>query len=283
MVSEFSLPKTFDPHLNPSQIVLIGVGGTGAHLSRFLARLLSHMHSLRLNTPRLILIDPDIVETKNVGRQLFSPADVGYSKAEVIAKRLSLAFGLEIEWLSESFDAQKHLGRDGYGTILIDAVDNHLARQEIAKASQGYSRLLISCGNHRDAGQVCIGNCGKSADLERYLADIAKRQDKLGNKDALQYLPSAYLLFPELLEAEAPATIPIPEASCADLLLQQEQDLFINDAVALVAARYVQQILLRQPIQSFLSFVSLSSMTTIKPVPITLENLQSYLKLASPN
>jgi tRNA A37 threonylcarbamoyladenosine dehydratase len=44
MASELVLPKTFDSHLNPSQIVLIGVGGTGAHLARLLARLLSAPH-----------------------------------------------------------------------------------------------------------------------------------------------------------------------------------------------------------------------------------------------
>lgn len=273
---DFAIPKTFDPHINPRQIVLIGVGGTGAHTARLLARLLSHMQALRLNTPTLRLIDPDSIEPKNIGRQLFSAADVGYPKAEVVAKRLSLAFGLGIEWVNEPFDSEKHLGNDMHNTILIDAVDNHLARQAIAKACSRYSRLLISCGNHRDAGQVSIGSVGDRAEMRRYLTEVEQRQSKLSEKDTLRYLPNAYLLFPELLEPETSSVL--PEVSCADLLLQQEQDLLINDAVALVAARYVQQLLLRQPIQSFLTFVSLTSMTTIKPVPITLENIHAYLK-----
>lgn len=231
-----------------------------------------------MSVPRLCLIDPDMVEVKNVGRQLFSPSDVGYPKAEVVAKRLALAFGLPIEWRVEPFEATRQVGRDSYGTILIDAVDNEQARRELAKASQeGYGRVLISCGNHRDAGQVSIGNCGTRAEMDKYLAEIERRQVPLGNKDSLHYLPTAYLLFPDLLAPEAPASLPAPSASCADLMLEQEQDVFINDAMALVAARYVQQLLLRQAIQSFLTFVSLSSMMSVKPVPITLENLRSYL------
>jgi PRTRC genetic system ThiF family protein len=273
MMSEFVLPKTFDPHLNLNQICLVGVGGTGAHLARLLARLLSHLHSLRLHTPTLCLIDHDVVEAKNVGRQLFCTADIGYLKAEVVAKRLSLAFGLEIAWRAEAFTAPYGT----YGTLLIDAVDSHLARREMAQACAERGRLLISCGNHRDVGQVSLGNCGQRDQMERYLADIGKRQDKLGDTDSLSYLPNAYLLFPELLEPEtSPATTNTP-VSCAELVLGQEQDVFINDAMALVAARYVQQILLLQPIHSFMTFVSLSSMTTMKSVPITLENLRSYL------
>jgi PRTRC genetic system ThiF family protein len=269
-------PKTFDPDFNPRNITLIGCGGTGAHLARLIARLLAHMQSQRLKIPQLRLIDPDRVELKNVGRQLFAPADVGRFKAEVIAQRLSSVFGLGIEWVNEPFDSQKHLDGDGYGAILIDAVDNYLARCEIAKATHGYSRLLISCGNHRDAGQVCIGNLAKQGDLKRYLTELEKYPHH--HHLPLKALPNAYLLFPNLLEAETPMVMPTPHMTCADLILHNEQDLFINDTMALVAARYVQQILLRQPIQSFLTFVSVAGMTTVKPVPITVDNLKTYLK-----
>jgi len=51
----------------------------------------------------------------------------------------------------------------------------------------------------------------------------------------------------------------------------------MNDIVSLIAARYVQQLLLRQPIQSFITFCTLEEMITVKPVPMTLANIRSYL------
>lgn len=47
----------------------------GAQVARIVARLLYDMRRARLHTPALLLIDPDVVEEKNVGRQLFTPAD----------------------------------------------------------------------------------------------------------------------------------------------------------------------------------------------------------------
>jgi hypothetical protein len=55
----------------------------------------------------------------------------------------------------------------------------------------------------------------------------------------------------------------------------------VNDAMALIAARYVQQILLRQPIQSFLCFATLDDVYSVRPVAITLSNLQNWLNQAN--
>ena len=278
---DLPLPKRFDPHLHPTRIVLVGVGGTGGHLARLLARLFVHLRSLHLSVPQLCLIDPDRIEAKNIGRQAFSPSEIGLFKAEVVARRWSHAFGLEVEWINESFDPTRHLLQDAHRVIVIDAVDRASARQALAQACQQRPHLLISCGNHRDAGQVSIGKCGTLTDWHRYTAHLAQRASKLGTSDLLTTLPNAYLLFPDLLQPEGAS--PEPEASCADLLLRHEQDLFINESIALVAARYVQQVLLRQPIHSFLTFVQLSGMTSIKPIPITFDHLDSYLEGNTPS
>jgi PRTRC genetic system ThiF family protein len=270
-------PKTFDPHLNAQEIVLVGCGGTGGHLARAIARIIAHMKSLRMSVPHLRLIDPDIVEMKNVGRQLFSQAEIGMNKAEVTAKRLACAFGLEIEWTAEPFAAKRHVSRDSYGLILIDAVDNHLARQELAQVKRG---LLIACGNSRSSGQVSIGNVSNMAEALHYLEDMDRESTYSRHKDTVGYLPNAYLLFPQLLEPE-PTPIhvnPQPNASCAELVLQGEQEILINDVVATIAARYLQQLLFRQPIQSFLTYCNIEGMFSVKPVPICREELAPYLK-----
>jgi PRTRC genetic system ThiF family protein len=275
-MDKLEIPQTFDPHFHPREIVLVGCGGTGSHAARAIARILAHMQSLRMNVPSLTLIDPDTVEERNVSRQLFSPAEIGMNKAEVIAQRLSCALGLAIEWIPEAFNAKRHLARDSYGLILIDAVDNHLARRELVQVKRG---VLIACGNHRSAGQVSIGNVQDREEALRHLEDVEKRQYTLGNKHTLSYLPTAYAIFPELLEPEsAPAISPDEGASCGDLIFQGEQDVLINDVVATIVARYVQQLLFRQPIQSFLTYCNLEGMFSVRPVPITLDNVRSYLQ-----
>jgi PRTRC genetic system ThiF family protein len=275
-MDKLEIPKTFDPHFHPREIVLVGCGGTGSHLARAIARILTHMQALRMNVPSLTLIDPDNVEERNVSRQLFSPAEIGMNKAEAIAKRLSYALGLAIEWIPEAFNAKRHLARDSYGLILIDAVDNHLARRELTQVKRG---VIVACGNHRSAGQVSIGNVQERHEALLHLEDVEKRQYTLGNKHTLSYLPTAYAIFPELLEPESVPTIsPDEGASCADLVLQGEQVLLINDVVATIAARYVQQLLFRQPIQSFLTYCNIEGMFAVRPIPITLDNVRSYLQ-----
>jgi len=249
--------------------VLVGVGGTGGHLARLLARLLVHLRTHSLPVPSLCLIDPDRVEAHNIGRQAFSPLDIDKFKAETVARRWSRALGLEIEWINAPFDPTRHLP-SASRAIVIDAVDHHLARQALAGACASTPHVLVSCGNHRDAGQVSVGNCGDVGEWERYL----ERTQQLERSQQVTLLPNAYLLFPELLQ---PEPLPAPR-SCGLAVAQHEQDLFINEAVALVAAQYLHHLLLRQPIHSFLTFVHLGGMTAMKPIPITHENLQTYLR-----
>src|SRR5690349_11090646 len=88
----------FDPRNYPKRIVLVGAGGTGAQWARSIARMLWDMRARNLEIQEFIIVDPDVVEAKNVGRQLFTHADCGHFKAEILARRLSYALGLNIQW-----------------------------------------------------------------------------------------------------------------------------------------------------------------------------------------
>ena len=116
--------RIFDPNTYIKTIIIVGVGGTGASTARIVARILYDMQRSRLHTPSLVLIDPDRVEEKNVGRQaLFAPSDMGQPKAAVVGKRLNLALGLDIAWIAEPVNAEQHFDR--YGSLVISCVDNH--------------------------------------------------------------------------------------------------------------------------------------------------------------
>jgi tRNA A37 threonylcarbamoyladenosine dehydratase len=70
--------NTFDPNTHIQSIVIVGCGGTGAQVARIVGRIVYDMQRARLHTPKIILIDPDIVEEKNVGRQLYMLRGIHY-------------------------------------------------------------------------------------------------------------------------------------------------------------------------------------------------------------
>lgn len=254
----------FDPHTHIQSVAIVGCGGTGAQVARIVARIIYEMRRARLHTPKLLLVDPDVVEEKNVGRQLFTPADaaLGLPKVEVVGKRLNMALGLDIAWIAESVNAEKHLDRYG-SQLVISCVDNHLARRELHQARG----ILIGAGNYRDGGQVIIGNVSDGELMRRHID---------GKEGKYAYLPKEGLLFPELLEPEPPAPDPEPALSCADLVLRDEQGVLVNDWVACVVGQYVSALLRRQPIRTFASFISLDGMS-IRSLPITREEILAYL------
>jgi PRTRC genetic system ThiF family protein len=253
----------FDPNTHIQSIVIVGCGGTGAQAARVVARIVYDMRRAGLHTPRITLIDPDIVEEKNVGRQLFTAADaaLGLPKAEIIARRLNMALGLDIAWNAEPVSAEKHLDRYG-AQLVVSCVDNHLARREL----HGVAGILIGAGNHRDGGQVVIGNTA-DADLMRRHID--------GRNGKYSYLPKEGLLFPELLEPELPSAMPEPAASCSELVNRGDQALLINDFMACVVGQYVYALLHRQPIRTFASFISLDGVS-VRSLPICKAELEMY-------
>lgn len=253
--------SVFDPHLHLREVVIVGAGGTGAQIARSVARMIYDMRRAQLHPPALRVIDPDVVAEKNVGRQLFTAADVGQPKAVVLMRRFNLALGLEVSAVVEPFEAERHLPGSTHSILLIGAVDNERGRQQLA-AAEGV--LWLDCGNFANAGQVILGNTGKR---EWVLQQMET------DTPIYRYLPNATLLFPQLLEPEAPTIT--PPLSCADLMVG-EQGLVINDLIAAIASQYIWKILYRRPIQSFASFIDGDSLAVRSPM-ICRDELLPYL------
>jgi PRTRC genetic system ThiF family protein len=248
--------NTFNPNYYIQRVVLVGCGGTGAQVARIVGRILYDMHRSKMNTPKLVLIDPDIVEDHNVGRQLFTSADASQKryKAEVVGRRLNTALGLDVSWYTKPIN-KHHLENSD---LVLSCVDNHIPRRIIHE----HSGLMIGAGNHRDSGQIVIGN---TIDPNRVKLNVKTQE--------YNYLPREGLYFPTLLE---PEETPLPDLSCAELVERGEQDLLVNDWMATIMGQYVYQVLHRLPIVTFMTFVSLNGIT-VKSIPITPENLAPYL------
>ncbi len=250
--------NTFNHGQMIQSVTLVGLGGTGSQLARSLCRIVYDLKLRRKHVPHIRFVDPDRVEPKNLGRQAFSAGDIGDFKSAVAARRFSYSLGLEIEYFTELFDADKHTDRS---TFLIGAVDNHLARRELTR----FEGLSLDCGNHRSGGQVVLSNTG----------DPERVRDGL-RTGSYHYLPHAGLLFPALLEPE-PESTPQPAASCGDLVDSGDQSLLVNDFMACAAAQYLYLVLNHLPVPTFLTFID-SEALAMRSLEISPDNLKAYLQ-----
>lgn len=115
-------------------IVIVGSGGTGGYAVQRITKIMSAFSKVN---SYLLIADPDAVEEKNLLRQPFISSDIGLKKADVLAKRYGLTYGLKIGSYSnsyiESVESLEKLFtltdyRHGYDQhiqkVLIGAVDN---------------------------------------------------------------------------------------------------------------------------------------------------------------
>lgn len=157
-------------------IILVGCGGTGSYAALHLAQLAFAARARDIGI-KLIFVDPDTVEPKNVARQNFAPSEVGQPKAATLARRYSLAFGLAIIPVVARFEAgilREHKQHVGWGedglTVVVGCVDNTAARRDIREAVGPDAKKdstfdfwdkelwWLDAGNHHAHGQVLLGN-----------------------------------------------------------------------------------------------------------------------------
>lgn len=218
-----------DPDLLQRRVVvhLVGVGGNGAQMAACLARLniamlaLGHPHGLHVTA-----FDDDRVSEANVGRQLYSSADIGRHKSLVTIHRLNQFYGLDWEAEPvryETYLAHHTLRRDG--DVLIGCVDSRKARQalhRLAFADGAPYCYWLDMGNTESTAQVVLGQ-PNNVKVGRLAAHGPR-------------LPCVTELFAELLEEGQPED---NRPSCSVRMSLASQGLFIND----VAVRFAAQLL----------------------------------------
>jgi PRTRC genetic system ThiF family protein len=253
------------PDFQRVYLTLVGCGGTGSHIA---SGLVSIAQALELRSVKceMVFIDPDCVEEKNVGRQLYSYTDIGLPKAEALAGRLNAAFGMRIMSAVRRVEARDLI--DGELEIcarrplttwtredlrlVIGAVDNAAARAVIADAVKDAQKRAggvrsahgtlwwLDCGNENHSGQVCIGNAASSAALRGAIA--------LGMVDRL---PAPSVVYPDLVLTPRAAKRSKRAPSCADLTAAGEQSLMINRLVAAWALSMLHDFVVTRDLRYF--------------------------------
>ena len=209
------------PPFNRVHITLVGVGGTGSHIASGLAAIALDLHERGIRTS-IVFVDSDIVEAKNVGRQLFAKSDLGKPKAEIVTERLNAAYDLAIGASVRAIDDLDTFIAPDALSIVIGAVDNPAARAVIAKkVKQADGRLwVIDSGNESYSGQVFIGNSNISQ---------MKNAVSLGMTNRI---PSPYAVCPDLIKTAIKSKRVKRDPSCAELTANDEQSLMINRMMA---------------------------------------------------
>lgn len=106
--------------------IIVGTGGTGSLLARDLPKLLLDTSS------KIVIVDGDRVEKKNMKRQAFQPQDIGENKAISLAKKINTFHGELCEAI-DSYVTRNELiefiqQRKEYYPVLIGCVDNDATR-----------------------------------------------------------------------------------------------------------------------------------------------------------
>lgn len=241
------------PDFKRVYITLVGCGGTGSHIASGLVAIGQALRQRSIGLD-LLFVDPDRVEVKNVGRQLFSSGDVGEYKADVLAGRLNAAFGERIMSATRPVDALDLITQPDQRDALhlvIGAVDNPAARAVIAsvvkaahemagKTEVAHGRLWwLDCGNENHSGQVLLGNVALKSAMRGAIA--------LGLIDRL---PAPHLVYPDLVAT--PKKVKAKRAqSCADLTAAGEQSLMINRLIAAYALSMLHDFIITRDLRYF--------------------------------
>jgi PRTRC genetic system ThiF family protein len=235
------------PDFKRVTITLVGCGGTGSHIASGLVSIAQALRERSIAVD-MLFIDPDRVEVKNVGRQLFSSGDVGEAKSEVLAGRLNAAFGERIMSAVRGVDAldilPSPIRRGAGGEVLhlvIGAVDNPAARAIIADVVKSANGQLwwLDCGNENHSGQVLLGNTATNAALRGAIA--------LGMVDRL---PAPSALYPDLVKTPK-AKKTKRGSSCAELTASGEQSLMINRLMAAYTLSMLTDFLVTRDLKFF--------------------------------
>lgn len=217
-----------DPTLVHKRVMvhLVGVGGNGAQMAACLARLdiamraLGHPGGLHVRA-----FDADRVSEANVGRQLYSRADLGQFKSIVTVHRLNLFYGLDWEAIPVRYEERKDAGANLDPDVVVSCVDTRATRRALHEALLGADTspaYWLDLGNKEATAQVLLGE------------PRTRNRRTVGAR-----LPCITELFPELLDSSIPDD---NTPSCSVHMSLASQGLFINDVVVRMGAQLLYEL-----------------------------------------
>lgn len=133
--------------LKLSNVLIVGCGGIGCTSAELLAR---------AGVGKITLIDADTIEISNLQRQMaFTEADLGFYKAEVLAKRLaSINPYIQVNSVVSKLDASNAESLISQQDLVLDGCDNFATRYLVNAICKQLNVPLISASAIGFQGQL---------------------------------------------------------------------------------------------------------------------------------
>jgi molybdopterin/thiamine biosynthesis adenylyltransferase len=253
-------------------ILILGVGGTGGYTVQHIAQLLGTSKT----KAAMVIADPDVIEEKNLGNQLFLPHEVGLKKADVLASRYSASYNIDIGSFSDSYIETPEQLRSLFSMeymsmykenesryhklflpIIIGCVDNNYTRRIIHQLYEQMNRVIyIDSGN--EAAKVPADF--QTRPKERWSEEELKEFNESGwsgqvvtgvRLDLFKQGPVAEM-FPDILEDDD--EIRPSELSCTEISASEPQRTIVNKFAALSIANILTGIVEDHTISSHVTF-----------------------------
>lgn len=158
-------------NLKDAKVMICGVGGVGSFVAEALAR---------SGVGKMVLIDYDDIDISNLNRQLETDINnIGKSKVEAMAKRITMISDCEVSFRKEYIDENFSLADDlDYVIDCIDSLNSKLVLAKLAK--QKGIRHLASMGAAKriEAGNIIYCNLDKTFNdpLARRFRELVKKE-----------------------------------------------------------------------------------------------------------
>ncbi len=247
---------------HPVTVNLIGGGGTGSQVLTCLARLDVTLRALGHPGLFVTLYDPDTVSETNIGRQLFSEADIGLNKAVCQISRVNNFFGNDWRAVPRRFPSQiRKVEQNDMANITItctDSIRSRLTLWKIMKVARktGFHDCdkplyWMDFGNGQTSGQVLMGTVQEK--IEQPKSKLYETAESL--KVITEYVNYANI------KAEDSG----PSCSLAEAL--EKQVLFINSTLAQIGCGILWKMFREGKIEHRGAFLNLKSLK-VNPINV---------------
>lgn len=252
MIFHYTHPYLITPQHRVT-VDLVGVGGTGSQVLSGLARINEALVALGHPGIHVRAWDDDEVTTANLGRQMFSQADLGLNKAVVLIGRVNRFFGNSWEAHPERYTGL------ATSNIIITCIDTAKGRIEIGKSISrtrvdwehyNFPYYWLDLGNLQYTGQVVLGT----------LCNIKQPKVEFKTKAVL---PTVIKKFPAIKRIREETQGP----SCSLAEALEKQDLFINSTLAQFGCNLLWKLFKEQRIKHHGCFINLENLV-VNPIKI---------------
>ncbi len=207
------------------------------------------------------MYDSDIVTEANIGRQLFSPSDIGLNKAQCLVTRMNNFFGNDWKAVPDIYPAAlKDARRDNLANITITCTGQHKVPSRPVEHTE--SRAGIGIQKLRDA--PVLDGLREYTERDRSSSEpyqkIRQPESKLYETVESLKVITRYVKYAKVKEKDSG-----PSCSLAEAL--EKQDLFINSTLAQLGCNILWKMFRNGMIEHYGLYLNLSTLK-MNPIPV---------------